>query len=443
MIYLYEQYGFLKEDRCLPTLDDNSRNKLCKDKEYKLTFERNNENQLCCNIYFDEKKKNFHFQTSYFVGIDWIDENSRLSVYVQPKLNKEEVEINYLKILLDSLQEPENFKYLTDLVHIDFRKPYIPITQKQDLLSPFLIAQFLQMVKRIVQKGLKKSYYTVTANLNARIRGKIIIDKNIKQNTARGKLTNTTCQYQEFGVNCDDNKILKKAIRFSYKVIQQYGSVNAININELLCIFNYISPPFESISDDLDNKYTKLFKTNPLFKEYDQAIKLAQLILKRYSYNIAQTEQEQVMTPPFWIDMSKLFELYVFKQLKAIFSNGVKYHFKAKRQELDFVLKSEDQNFLFVIDTKYKPKYEDHSISIEDIRQISGYARLEKVYEELNITDLNQNIKCLIIYSHQDCDEILRLEHFELNEKKGIKNMKEQSGYVNLYKLGIKLPEVL
>jgi 5-methylcytosine-specific restriction enzyme subunit McrC len=436
MIELFEQYGYLEKDRCvevhdefIPILQSKGSHKKC--------VSRKGNDELCYLL--ECLGDSFHFQTSYFVGIDWIVEN-QLPIYIQPKQNKESLEVNYIGMLLEALREPENLKHLDDLIHIDFHKPYIPITQKQDILSPFLIAQFLQILKKIVRKGLKKSYYTVVTNLNARIKGKILVGRNIKENLAKGRHIQTICQYQEFGINCDENKILKKAYQFSRRFIQSYKS--GFDSQPLLQLMNYIHPAFENVSEDIDIQRIKIFKSNPLFKEYDQAVKLALLILKRYSYNITKVVQQQIMTPPFWIDMSKLFELYVYRMLRNVFSSDeVKYHLKAKYQELDFLIRSKDDSFIFVIDTKYKPKYHDENVRVEDIRQVCGYARLEKVYKELKISDQNRNIDCLIIYPHQECDKKIEIEHFVYNEGNDMTKIRKEHGYVNFYKLGIRLPE--
>jgi 5-methylcytosine-specific restriction enzyme subunit McrC len=301
MIQLFEQFGFNEDNRCID-LHDNYVSILKLKGSHIKNVPRKNQEEFCYKI--DCFENMIHFQTSYFVGIDWIVEN-QLPIYIQPKQNKESVEVNYMQMLLEALQESENLQYLDDLLYIDFHKPYINITQQQDILSPFLIAQFLQILKRIVQKGWKKSYCTVTENFNARVKGKILVGKNIKENIIKGKQTYTVCQYQEFGVNCDENKILKKAYQFSRRVIQQYKV--GFDTQPLLQLINYIHPAFEKISDDIDVRKIKTFKSNPLFKEYDQAIKLALLILKRFSYNITKAEQKKIATPPFWIDMSKLF----------------------------------------------------------------------------------------------------------------------------------------
>jgi len=215
-------------------------------------------------------------------------------------------------------------------------------------------------------------------------------------------------------------------------------SYKGIDCDEIKKILNYIGPAFYSVSDNVDVAKIKRFKTNPLFQEYEQALKLALLILKRFSYNINKTNNEVILTPPFWIDMSKLFELYVYRHLKKLFpmNGSVIYHQTVGHQELDFLLNGtnrDDELFKMVIDTKYKYKYKDENIYTKDARQVSGYSRLNKVYKLLNITS-PQLIDCLIIYPDAEKD------YFILNKQELEKN--KDNNYANLYKIGIKLPEI-
>lgn len=137
---------------------------------------------------------------------------------------------------------------------------------------------------------MKKSYYTLTDDLNSRVKGKILVGRNVKENLVKGKQIHSLCQYQDFGFNCDENKLLKKAYQFARRYIQQYS--NGFNTQPLLEIINYIHPAFENVSDDIEVSTMKTLKISPLFREYDQAIKLAKLIFKRFSYNITKTGQE-------------------------------------------------------------------------------------------------------------------------------------------------------
>ena len=85
----------------------------------------------------------------------------------------------------------------------------------------------------------------------------------------------------------------------------------------------------------------------------------------------------------------------------------VQYHVEARRQELDYLLKPTEWAEPYVVDAKYKPRYgECEDISIDDARELSGYARLSGVYSELDMdADAVAPIKCLIIYPDQKEEE--------------------------------------
>ena len=364
----------------------------------------------------------------YYIGVDWLVGEEY--VYIAPKMNCQEasVEIDFLKMLLEIYTADIEEKHTRDLVKIYWKEPQITIEQQKDFLTPFLVVQFLQLLKRITRKGLKKSYYTVEENLNSRIKGKIQIGKHLKQNVFKNKLTTHVCRYQQFGMDNLENRFLKKVLQFVISFKNTHPAFFAGNEATISELITYCTPYFELISEEIDIENLKNITINPFFKEYEQAIEIGKHILKRFSYNITETTQQKVAIPPFWIDMPKLFELYVYKKLQEQFGGReeVLYHFIADYTELDFLLNTPE--YKMVIDAKYKPIYEDSRV-IDDIRQVSGYARLTKVYEKLGLKDSNQLIDCLIIYP-------------SLEENKGlnIENKKEISEYKNIYKLSVSIP---
>jgi 5-methylcytosine-specific restriction enzyme subunit McrC len=422
MIIIKEQYGYKNPKSIKYDLSGYTTIE-----PHKKLFKQKKSDGCCYEI--TKNNKGLNIEASYFIGIDWFIENE-LPIYIQPKLNKDESEVNYVRMLFDALQEPENFNHLDYLCEINFDRPSIKIDQTKDLLSPLLVIQYLQLLRRIVQKGLKKSYYPVVKNLNARVKGKILVNATIKNNHVKNKMLYSYCKYDEFGLNTIENKVLKKALLFSQKAIQ---NINGINPEQLQGLFNYIQPAFYSVDEEVDIEELKTIKPNPLYKEYQQALKLAKFILKRYGYTISTVHPIEIQTPPFWIDMSKLFELYVFAKLKELFPlNGeVEYHVKTNRQELDFIINSKDKKYQMVVDAKYKPQYKESNINKEDIRQVSGYARMKSVYKELEKDD-HQTIDCLIIYSDQ-----------KANRKNFVNDNFDfvpESSYVRFYKIGIELP---
>ncbi|PTT33670.1 restriction endonuclease, partial [Chryseobacterium sp. HMWF028] len=187
-------------------------------------------------------------KADYFVGVDWLGNTGR-TIYVEPKINvglsqyfqnclneeensikipdefssKDKVEakeINYLSILLNIMSLPETAKYSKDVIQIDWNSKYIEINQKDDRLTPFLIIQFLQHLRTIVRKGLKKSYYKKQENLNSKIKGKVLVGQHIKKNVLKNRLTSTFCEFQVFGEDHLENRFLKKVLDFATSYIE-------------------------------------------------------------------------------------------------------------------------------------------------------------------------------------------------------------------------------
>ena len=389
---------------------------------YPFEIKRTNEGEVC-------------LQAGYYIGALWLVKHHKF-VYIEPKMNKKQIaegspiqeeewaEIDYLKMLLSITGlDPKDTQ---DLIKIYWDEPPITIEQQKDTLTPFLMVQFLLLLKRIVRKGLKKSYYTVEENLNSRIKGKIQLAKHLKQNVFKNKLTAHVCRYQEFGMDSLENRFLNKVLQFIISFKNTHPNYFAGNDKSISELITYCSPHFELISEEIDVENLKKLTTNTFFKEYEEAIRIGKHILKRFSYNITETTQQKVTIPPFWIDMPKLFELYVYKKLQEQFGReAVTYHLTADYTELDFLLNTPE--YKMVIDAKYKPIYEGNRV-IDDICQVSGYARLERVYQKLGLKDSNELIDCLIIYPSLDEDT-----NFNLKDKK-------IAGYRNIYKQGISIP---
>jgi len=383
---------------------------------------------------------NFNVAKVFETAVDESDENvSEEEIRKFDDLAKENIEneiltkeVDIVAMLMQIMSHPEVVKETENLLLIDWETSEILVDQKRDLLTPFLIVKFLKLLQDIVKKGLKKSYYKVQENLNNRIKGKILIGKQIKHNILKNRLTNTVCEYQVFGEDSIENRFLKKAFLFCTRYIEN-NSYYFKEGNNIFWMINYIRPSFENISDNIHLQELKKFKHNPFFKEYKEAIKIGEQILKRFSYNITKTTGEKVSTPPFWIDMPKLFELFVFSKLLKdnpdLNTNNFNYQFSTHGNSLDFLICTDDKKI--VVDTKYKLHYNYGQIH-EDIRQISGYARLTKVKNKL--PKIENEIPCLIIYPKflgDQRDGQLKITEL-LNNK--------INAYHEVYKIGIDLP---
>lgn len=189
--------------------------------EADVVFKEDEKRKCIENIKNGEKRL---LQPSFFIGADWLIKNE-LAIYVAPKVDVNNQQIDYLQILYSCLSRPDIAKYTDQLYEIKIDQDYIEIQQEQDLLTPLLILQFLQLLKEIVKKGLKKSYYSVERNLNGRIKGKVKVAQNIKRNLINNKKTSTICQYDVFGYDTIENRMLKHTLKFIQRYLAQTSTL--------------------------------------------------------------------------------------------------------------------------------------------------------------------------------------------------------------------------
>ena len=107
---------------------------------------------------------------------------------------------------------------------------------------------------------------------------------------------------------------------------------------------------------------------------------------------------------PFVLDMSLLYEHYIYGLLHEAYKDKIVYQFKGKTGYPDFLFKSKD--FKAILDTKYIPKYEKGSLDIYVIRQLSGYSRDLPILKHLgyeNIEEISSTpaVPCIIIYPEE------------------------------------------
>ena len=433
------------------------------------TFKKERGKEYFCFKKHLTSEKEITLYSDYYVGVDWLTKDKSRYIQVEPKLNskvlesfekvskedneniseneiqqrnkkaKEEIEtsskdyeIDVIGMLMQIMSSSEVSKHTNNLLLIDWEDKEIEITQKQDLLTPFLVVQFLNLLKEITRKGLKKSYYKKQENLRNRVKGKILVGEQIKQNIFKNRLTNTVCEYQVFGEDSLENRFLKKVFIFCTNYVENHD-IYFKGKNDISWFINYIRPSFEHIGTDINIQEIRNYKHNPFFKEYKEAIKIGQQILKRFSYNITKTTEEKISTPPFWIDMPKMFELYVYAQLlkdnPELNADNFNYQFSTNGNALDFLICTSGKKI--VVDTKYKLKY-NYSQIHEDIRQVAGYARLNKVRNQSPLS--SDEVPCLIIYP--------KPIETEVNTKLVLNNLPVEkiNAYHEVYKIGINLP---
>lgn len=364
---------------------------------------------------------------NYFIGAQWIVPG-KSAIIVSPKIKG----LDYVSMFIKCLEnrDPELRSRLSDIYSIDFSQPAIPVNADVFQFTPLLVVHFLILLERLTQKGLKSNFIQREEDMKAKVKGKILLGRTIKHSIAIGRSDEISCRHQDYSIDCPENRILKKALQFAQRYIQHH-TLNIEGIDHV-SIVHKCQACFAEVSEDIPAQIIQ-FRINPLFRDYADALKVAKLLLRRFDYSIDTTRESNIdhSTPPFWINMPILFELYILGELRAKYGKDISYHMSTYGNELDFVRKSEK----LIIDAKYIDDWKKEKVHAF-IRQLSGYARNRRIRTKIGLApgDETTILNCMIVYPSTGGAD--KFSDGSLCEDPAV----PIEGYIKFYELGVKLP---
>lgn len=332
------------------------------------------------------------YYASFVIGAEWVDKKEALVVTAKQGMEN----IDFLKMFMTCFTSDLALEEFSNIYHIESDARPIDAPSLKGIVSPLIVLHFLGVMRRI--KTLKRGYVHHSENLK-KIKGRINVLKNEKLNIATKRYDRIYCEYDEYSVDIPENRLLKKALLFSKSVIKNMGEQQSSfsKINGMLSKFLML---FENVSDEVDLKEIRQTKMHKLFSEYSEAIRLAKLILKHFDYSIHNVGASEEKVIPFSLDMSLLYEHYVYGLLFEAYQERVEYQFHGLTGYPDFLYHS--LSFKAILDTKYKPSWSPAKNN-DDVRQLSGYSRDIRVLRKLGYEDITEisptpSVPCVIIY---------------------------------------------
>lgn len=336
-------------------------------------------------------------RANYYIGADWL--TAEKAIVITPKMP----DIDYVRMFMAALRFAPSASYFSKFYGINCSGKKIESEKLDGILTPLLLIHFLSAVNKLLEKGLKKGYVDQEENLRSKIKGKVMMSKQYSKNIANHRPDRIMCCYHEYSADIPENRLIKKALLFAKRTISMMPALQChMTFPEINHMLLASLAAFNGVSDDIDISSVRTVQKNRLYGDYGTAIKLAKQLLKRYDYSIDHIEGEKNLVPPFWIDMARLYEVYVYGLLQKAYPGSIKFQVKGHYQTAVDFLKVDEE---LIMDTKYKPHYDtSNSRVIDDIREISGYARDEFILSELGISNQDRVPNCLIIYPKmEDC----------------------------------------
>ena len=376
-----------------------------------------------------ETDKRAGYYTTYVIGAQWFDEHEPL--VITPKAGCSN--IDFLQLFSRCLQAGFELEAFSEIYGIDMEQPRIKAPELQSVLSPLIVVHFLSVVRAIVQGGLKKDYIQREENLK-KVKGHISVLRHERTNVLRKRPDKVFCRYQEYSVDIPENRLLKKALHFVRQLLQTFP--HSESRSSLEHTLNQCLSAFAHVSDEIEVWELKHLKHQKLFRTYSEAIRLAQLILRRYDYSLTNIQSSEEDCPVFWLDMPLLYEHYVLGLLREAYGDQILYQAEGNTGCPDFICLDPR----LVMDTKYIPRFKDKDktkISPYIIRQLSGYARDRELFKKCP----TEHIPCLVIYPEEgnETNPFLRDgKPIPINEL--LPEIKGEDSAWGFYRLAVPLP---
>lgn len=378
-----------------------------------------------------------NFEAAYYIGASWIQEN-KIAAIVKPKIEN----IDYIKMFSDALAiDSENESdYFSKCYGVEIDKPAIEVESTFNIITPLILIHYISVLTKLTKHGLKKGYAYREQNLQSKVKGHLLFQKHLQKNVIPKREDKAYCGFQEYTVDIPENRLLKKALLFTNLAINNYESLTKQSVFETIRLsINKLLVTFANVSEDIEITEVQSIGFNKLFPGYKEAVSLAKTILRKFDYSLQNTESTEKTTIPFWIDMPRLYELYVFNYLNKLYPKQVMFQVKGYQgTAADYILKNQG----IILDAKYKPKYGYSNAGIiDDIREMSGYARDESILSNF-ANPYADKVPCVILFPSNYSD-MEKLEAEESDRAEGLLSIATKiKPYRNFYKLKVDLPRV-
>lgn len=345
---------------------------------------------------FSTKEKRDIFTTYYRIGAEWLDAGQNTALVVTPKIP----DIDFLDMFMTCLRTSEPDDDFSEIYDIDFDARPIKSKALNAILSPLLVVQFLNCVERIASRMLRRGYVARHENLS-KVKGRIDILGNERRNLVTGHRETVLCKYDEYSVDTPENRYIKRGLLVARDMISLMTQHKAYATLAAKC--NSCLSAFAGVSSCFTGNIPQV-KHNKLFRDYTEAIRLANMLLRRQDISISKTGSDMTdYVPVFRIDMALLFEHYALALLRERYGKAIMYQVRGYRKRFvaDFLLNA--PSFKAILDTKYIPDYDSKTeVDPQYIMQLSGYARDKTLLKELGIDcpdeDFVPVVPCMVLY---------------------------------------------
>lgn len=327
--------------------------------------------------------------SSYYIGACNLPDGLP-DLVVLPKF----ANLDFMAMLAVCVSHIPSAEYFGHCYGIDNSGRKIECGQIYDILSPMLAMHYVLVLNQLVGKGLARSYVDREENIKSKVKGRIHTKMDWKKNELYARRDRVYCHFSEYSEDIPVNRLLKKALLIADGTLNRIAShsVSTESCNIRLFL-NRINNAFINVDGEKPVSHVVPHRRNKLNLFYSEAISLAGEIISHKENSISRQNNRKKFVRPFWIDMSRLFEVYVLAKLQDKYGSNIEFQVAGNKACADYVNRADNQ----IIDAKYKPVYRTTDYDINDIRELSGNARDNKICSRF-LDKRGEEPDCVIVY---------------------------------------------
>lgn len=284
--------------------------------------------------------------TSGFVGVGRILNKKKMPIQTKGKehiiIISSRYGMNPWKMLEEVMADDEYDSYVEELENnekflfkVFYDQPVIRLAQDNQNDGDLLYAlSYVNSCYSLCKKGLKKSMFHQEENYTSKVRGKINIKKNIRENTCRGRNDRFFCKYIDFTEDNIENRIIKATLLKCKAILAKRFEENS----EITRRVGYCMNTLRRVKmvkirmSDFSN-----VSASGLYMYYKPLLSQARCIYSQKYFSYAaedgHTITKSVFTIPYMINMETLFEFYARTMLKKTINNN-KYELDSYSKKL-------------------------------------------------------------------------------------------------------------
>jgi len=334
-----------------------------------VSFNSSKTSPLQMGLYSPDLK---NYYTSGFVGIGRLkylngdcvkikypDGNEKECIIkINPRFNVNPWEM--MEVVMQDIEFPKYIGKDPDKfykIYMNDRRIKLRGKDNQDSGDLLIAMSYLSCCQSVCKKRLLTQITFHDENYCGKTRGKILLNKHIKENVLKGREDRVYCRNSNFGIDTLENRILKAALVIAEKKVKSYNKQLVI----ISGIISYCKNSLRNVTlvKIIKSDFAKV-KIAGFNSYYKQAIEMAKLLITKCGLNSENNNDldAEYYVIPYVIKMEALFEFYVRAIIKEYLKNAGDGF---EGVELDTYRQAHvyDEDTLYVIDAE--PRYRNNT----------------------------------------------------------------------------------